>query len=223
MGAVMTDIAFSPSGTLFGVTPTDLYRIDPDTAASAFVGSLGVDGSNALEFDLNGTLFMAMTNSTLLRTVDTITGATTVVGDMGVSSSGDLAFDPSSGNLFLSTPLLTSVTDELYRVNPSTAASTKVGDIGFESVFGMDFSGGTLFGLTNGGELITVNTMSGTGTLVANTGVAAFGASGAPQSSDVDSDGDGFTDEEERARGFNPLDPRSPKVPVLLVHGWCSF
>ncbi len=37
-----------------------------------------------------------------------------------------------------------------------------------------------------------------------------------------DTDGDEFTDKEERDRGFNPLDPRSPKVPVLLVHGWCG-
>lgn len=178
MGTVMTDIAFSPSGSLFGVTFTDLYRIDPNTGASTLIGSLGVNDSNALEFDLNGTLFMASFGSTLLRTVDTTTGATTVVGDMGVSSSGDLAFDPSSGKLFLSAR---SFQDVLYLIEPSTAASTMVGDIGFVNVYGMDFYGNTLFGLTIGGYLISINTTSGAGTLVANTGVAALGASAALQ------------------------------------------
>ena len=46
----MTDIAFSPSGELFGVTFTHLYRIDPTTAVSELIGSLGIDAFNALEF-----------------------------------------------------------------------------------------------------------------------------------------------------------------------------
>jgi hypothetical protein len=179
MGAVMTDIAFSPSGELFGVTFTDLYSIDPTTAASTLIGSLGINDSNALEFVPDGRLFLASRNSTLLRTVNTTTGATTVVGDMGVSSSGDLAFDLSSGNLFLSAASFPN--DNLYQVDPNTAASTLVGSIGFPAVFGIDFFfGSTLFGLTNGGALITINTTSGAGTFVANTGVAAFGASTAP-------------------------------------------
>ena len=181
---MMTDIAFSPSGELFGVTFTHLYRIDPTTAVSELIGSLGIDAFNALDFAPDGRLFLASRNSTLLRTVNTRTGATTVVGDMGVFSSGDLAFDRSSGNLFLSAALSPNdnlSNDNLYRVNPNTAASTLVGSIGFPAVFGMDFFfGNTLFGLTEGGALITINTTSGAGTVVANTGVAALGASTAP-------------------------------------------
>jgi len=179
MGAVMTDLAFSPSGELFGVTFTDLYRIDPTTAASTLIGSLGLNDSNALEFAPDGTLFLASANSTLLRTVNTTTGATTVVGDMRVLSSGDLAFDASSGTLLLSASAVPN--DDLYRVDPTTAASTLVGSIGFPDVFGLDFFfGSTLFGVTNGGALITIDTTSGAGTFVATTGVAAFGASTAP-------------------------------------------
>ena len=179
MGAVMTDIAFSPSGELFGVTFTDLYSIDPTTAASTLIGSLGINDSNALEFAPDGRLFLASRNSTLLRIVDTATGATTVVGDMEVSSSGDLAFDLSSGDLFLSVASVPN--DNLYQVDPNTAASTLVGSIGFSNVFGIDFFfGSTLFGLTEFGELITINTTSGAGTFVANTDFVAFGASTAP-------------------------------------------
>ena len=182
MGTVMTDIAFSPSGELFGVDDSRLFSIDSTTGASMFIGNLNLglrfNVANALEFSPDGTLFLANSSSTLLYTVNTTTGATTVVGDMGVSSSGDLAFDVSSGNLFLSTP---GPTDNLYQVDPHTGASTLVGSIGFSFVFGMDFFfGNTLFGLINGGALITINTTSGAGTFVANTGIAAFGAATAP-------------------------------------------
>ena len=91
MGTVMTDIAFSPSGNLFGITFAELFSIDANTAASTRIGNLGVNGANALEFDASGRLFVAI--STLLGIVNTTTGATTVIGNMGVSSGGDLAFD----------------------------------------------------------------------------------------------------------------------------------
>ena len=84
----------------------------------------------------------------------------------------------SSGNLFLTTPAFPN--NDLYEINPISAASMLVGNIGFSGVFGLDFSGSTLFGLTNGGQLIAINTTNGAGILVANTGVAAFGASTAP-------------------------------------------
>ena len=117
MGVEMTDIAFSPSGELFGVTFTDLYSIDPNTAASTLIGSLGMDDFNALEFGPDGTLFLASRNATQLRTVNTTTGATTMVGDMGVASSGDLAFDRSSEKLLLSA--LPVSNNDLYQVDPT--------------------------------------------------------------------------------------------------------
>ena len=44
MGVTMTDIAFSPSGQLFGLTFTGFYSINPTTAAATFIGNHSVPG-----------------------------------------------------------------------------------------------------------------------------------------------------------------------------------
>ena len=107
-------------------------------------------------------------------------GATTVVGDMGVFSSGDLAFNRFSGNLFLSAALSPNdnlPNDNLYRV-VRIRQPVHWWKYRLSGRFWHGFLfGNTLFGLTEGGALITINTTSGAGTVVANTGVAALGAS----------------------------------------------
>ncbi|MFH1354343.1 MAG: hypothetical protein ABIH36_03575, partial [bacterium] len=65
MGVVMTDIAFAPWGELYGVSYTDLYRINPATAAIIEqVGPVGISGRvNALEFDGLGQLYVTSIRS----------------------------------------------------------------------------------------------------------------------------------------------------------------
>jgi WD40 repeat protein len=175
MSANMFDLAYSPNGVLFGVSSTadgnDLYRIDPNTASATLVGSLGLSNEygNSLDFDQNGMLYMAtMPTSGNLYTVNTTTGATTLAGPTGQRSSGDLAFAPD-GTLFVSLNTPNSSEDELATLDAATGIATVLGSIGFEQVFGMDFVSDRLTGLTRNGELISINTTSGLGTLVANT------------------------------------------------------
>ncbi len=48
-GVVLTDIAFSPTGDLFGISFNDLYKVNPTTGATTLVGSLGgVSGTETL-------------------------------------------------------------------------------------------------------------------------------------------------------------------------------
>ena len=51
-GVVLTDIAFGPDGSLYGIDLGSLYKIDPDTAATTRIGSLaGASGTtNSLVF-----------------------------------------------------------------------------------------------------------------------------------------------------------------------------
>src|SRR5436190_2757551 len=58
MPVVMTDIAFDPSGNLWGITFTELYRINQTTAGVTLVGSLGTS-ANSLVFGADGTLYTA--------------------------------------------------------------------------------------------------------------------------------------------------------------------
>src|SRR4030088_258139 len=91
-GAPLTDIAFDPSGNLFGISFTNLYRINTTTGAATLIGPTGIPGGNALVFGTNGTLFAAGNTTTNLFSVNPSTGAGTVLGNDGFFSSGDLAF-----------------------------------------------------------------------------------------------------------------------------------
>jgi len=169
----MLDIALDPtSGLLYGVGSGLLRSISTIDATPTTIGALGV-GLNGLTFDSSGTLFGS--GGTGLYTIDLGSGLASLVGSNGVGaiSSGDIAFD-SSGNLFLSA----TGGDRLISLNPSTGAGAIIGTIGFNSVFGLNFLNSTLYGFTQGGQTLTIDTTSGAGTQIAMNGIAAFGADG---------------------------------------------
>ncbi len=92
MQPVITDIALSPSGTLYGASFNALYLLNKDTAVAELIGSgFGVTAVNALAFDRDGSLFGA-TNSGQFLLIDMATGVATVVGSFGsgFTSSGDI-------------------------------------------------------------------------------------------------------------------------------------
>lgn len=141
MGEQMTDIAFSPSGQLFGTTFNSLYSINSTTGAVTFISN-HFRTINALVFGQDGTLYGAGSS---LYTFNPTTGANTFIGGLGASSSGDLAF--VDGKMYLST--LTGGFDQLREVNVSTGASTLVGSIGRTGVYGLASPNGTdLYGMS---------------------------------------------------------------------------
>lgn len=101
MGAIMTDVAVSPSGELFGVSFNKLYSIDPETAESTEIGALGGFGMNSLTFTPDGQLYGGAYNSTNLFSIDVNTGQASPAGTMGEQSSGDLVYH--EGELMMST------------------------------------------------------------------------------------------------------------------------
>ena len=176
MGRVMTDIAFDPHGNLYGITFDSLYAIHKTTAAISLVGSLGTS-ANSLVFDSTGTLYIA---NQALYTVNPLTGAATLVGHGGspYASSGDLAF--IGGQLFLSS-LGSTQGDQLVALNTTDGSGSLVGHIGFFSIFGLASPNGTdLYGVS-GTDILTINTRTGEGRLIANYGgrglLSAYGSS----------------------------------------------
>ena len=87
----LTDIAFNPSGDLYGISFSSLYKVNSSTGATTLVGSFGsvVGTANALVFGSDGTLYMAGSS---LYTVNTLTGAASAIGSIGYQSGGGLAF-----------------------------------------------------------------------------------------------------------------------------------
>ena len=102
---VLTDLAIAPDGVLYGITQTDLYKIDAGTAEAFEVGPLagelffGVDAlTDAQGFDISpdGVARVSSGDNAVVAVVDLETGA---VGNpfgpslnQGESSSGDLWF-----------------------------------------------------------------------------------------------------------------------------------
>jgi hypothetical protein len=174
MGVSMTDIAFDPDGNLYGINFDSLYSINTSTAAVSLVGDHGLaSGSkNSLVFGSNGTLYAA--NSTFYS-LNTTTGASTVIGNGGGAyfSSGDLAF--IAGQLFLSSTGGVSG-DILVALDESTGIGSSVGEIGYSAVYGLATDNNVdLYGVT-GTNVISVNTLTGAGSLLLDYGGNGLGA-----------------------------------------------
>jgi hypothetical protein len=185
---LLSDLALSPTGKLYGIgNSTDgkagLYRIDPSTKIDDRIklvndikdsqGVLLKNTFNALEFSAENKLYAIGSGSNKLYQIDPNTSVATVIGDLpkGFTSSGDLAFD-GANNRFLATSKDTATSDALWQIsitNPSGA--TKIGQIGFAGVQGINFENGQLTGFTNTGlglksttSRIKINSTSGVGT-----------------------------------------------------------
>lgn len=160
MGRVMTDIAFDPSGNLWGTDGGALFSIDASTGASTLVGNMGIGFQNALVFSSSGVLYAAGAS---LYTVNTSTGAGSLVGaGNGYSSSGDLAF--VGGNLYLASG--PTANDSLWEIDETTGVGTNIGAIGAGAVYGLATPDNTtLYGLS-GQSIYSINTSTGAGSLI---------------------------------------------------------
>ena len=152
----LTDIAFNPSGDLYGISFSSLYKVNSSTGATTLVGSLGsvVGTANALVFGSDGTLYMAGSS---LYTVNTLTGAASAIGSIGYQSGGDLAFIGSE--LYMA-----SSGNQLIDVDTTSGAGALIGNLGVGSMFGLATPDNVnLYGVA-GQSVYLVNTASGAAT-----------------------------------------------------------
>ena len=156
----MTDIAFDSSGSLYGITFSQLYSINPTTAAATLIGTVTNAGAsmNSLVFDSSGTLWAASSDNIIK--INTSTAAGIVLATGAYNSAGDLAFD-SAGDLFL-----TQNTGNLAKVNQTTGAITTIGSIPFTDVYG--------FGRDSAGDMYGVRYTNGIYSIDTSTGAASF-------------------------------------------------
>lgn len=155
----MLDIAFSPSGDLYGIGNGQLIAIDP-TNAQVYPRGTTI-GFNSLTFYTDGTLYSAGNS---LYKINRYNGSFTLIGNGGApyASSGDIAF--VGPTLYLSSAGGIGG-DTLMRLTPADGHATVVGPIGFSSVWGLAYDGSTLYGVS-GTKIISINPANGQGTLV---------------------------------------------------------
>ena len=157
---------------------TPLFTIDQASgAASGTVGNLANIGD--LTSNQTDTLWgVTLLGSNDLVALDTSTGNVTssvaltgVNANTGGGNITSLAFNPISGFLYGNTTTSFGDSlrgDDLYQIDPVSGALTFVGPINFDNIFALGFDQlGSLFGISDAGELLSIDTATGAGPSIA--------------------------------------------------------
>lgn len=162
--------SFSPFGT------QSLYAIDALSGAATLVGSTGLRQISGLSWDGANDRLVALTASGDQFAIDTASGASTLLvdGSFGVPE-GSIAFRDG-------TPY-TTLFDNLHQWTGSEWS--QIGSSGLVAgadISGLDFGGGSLFGLALNGAgadaLVSFNVNTGAATVIGSTGTNAASVAG---------------------------------------------
>jgi hypothetical protein len=139
-----------------------LYQVDPTTGNLTVIGSVNPAAFIGLGSTIGG-LYVAGDPNTLYS-LDPATAATTAISGNsfvpGFSSPYSISENGST--------LYVSANSTLYSVDLATGALTTVGTFGPSiSMYSMLFEGGVLYGAANGVEIDTINTTTGSATILA--------------------------------------------------------
>lgn len=163
-----------------------LYRIDLGTGQATVVGPLGFIDVEGLAFAPNGALYGVADagrvppnndQTDFLLQIDTGTGAATAVGQLaglagtGTGTFGELDYGLAftcDGNLWLAS----DTTSQLWQVNPATAATRLVGNMG-AAISGLAGRGNGLYGVSIDGSesLYRIDTGTGLATAIGPLGL----------------------------------------------------
>jgi streptogramin lyase len=174
--ADMEGLAFDPNtGVLYGVDDTTekLFTVDPSDGMATEVGDLGVSVIDlGITVDPEGNMWMATESPGKFYSVDKTTGAATEIGSsMGADVTAIAA--ASEGTIYGLKPS----TNELVTIDTATGVATVVGplNLGITGNAGMDFDAyGVLWAIDQGGNIFTINTLTGEALLIRNTAITGF-------------------------------------------------
>ncbi len=172
----VTDIALDQFGKLYAITNHDLFICVTASAACTWLAVLPGTGTfNGLTFVPKGTI--SATAETLIgigtdgswNQIDVV-GTSATVTKLGAYGGGWL----SSGDAFSVEGIGTyatlkgvSKTDSLASINPKTGAILAiVGETGVNQLFGLAWWNGVFYGVSNDGNIYTLNTTTGAATQV---------------------------------------------------------
>jgi len=164
-------LSFHPvTGVLYGVDDIteQLITINLATGAGTPVGALGVGIVDmGLTFDAAGNLWMATDVPATFYSINPATGAAAAVGPQGQFVTGLAA----SGHTVYG--LGGDFVNNLVTINTATGATTPVGALGAGlnvTDGGIDFdNAGVLWGIEDGGNIFTINPVTGAGTVISGT------------------------------------------------------
>jgi len=163
----MTDIAFSPTGELYGVTQGEMYRVNTSNASIEMVADFTMSFVNSFEFNddpQNPVVYLA-SGLGYMYTFDIDLNQGYLMGFFNQDPAGDLAISPEE-DLFISfRGYYNSNPNQYYTalVNTGyTALSPNIGAPTDYKLYGMDFIQGKLYsvtyGDTAGGDFVYIDT-----------------------------------------------------------------
>ncbi len=177
----MQDIAFGPGNVLYGVDGTNqLYTINKATGVPTAVGSPNSIGATIFGMGFsNGVVYAGAGNQ--LYSVNLGAGTYTALPNpLGLPGGAIVAGDVqvgANGNTYL-----TDTSGDLVSVNLSTGVGTVVGTNSHyagDQILGLALgSSGTLWGLTESGELLTINPALGNGFVQSVDGIIDYPTGG---------------------------------------------
>ncbi len=159
------------SGTAYGITNSSLHALNVITGDETWIGLSGVHDLTALAFDSTGRLFAGSASGYLYQ-LDVGTGAASPVpltSALG-AFSGDLAA-AVDGTMYAT--VTSPDSDVLVSLDVETGAVNILGPTGYPQVYGLAFRGETLYGVTYGGALLTLDRRTGAARHVRQTGLQA--------------------------------------------------
>ncbi|MBC7692084.1 MAG: cadherin-like domain-containing protein [Methylotenera sp.] len=149
------DTAISSDGLMYAVAGNALYYVDANSAKMTLVTADGlasfktIAGLTALP---SGQLALAGDGISLYDI--TTKKLTTLVAPGQYETSGDIVALPDG---FLYWVVKTDGNNHLIRVNPKTAALVDVGSLGRDSIFGLGYAEGNLYGFAKNGDVFPIN------------------------------------------------------------------
>jgi hypothetical protein len=175
---VITDLAVAPDGTIYVISETALYTASAVDGHVTRVGSLSACGQKgvALTTTSDGRLWMGDYMGAICQ-IDISQNPPAVLAPVmmqgGLALSGDFV-GVGNGTVFGTAYRLSDAANTgsqmnnlLVTVDVATGAVTQLGSSGFPKLFGAAFQDNVVFGFTHDGtgRVVTMNTMTGAGTL----------------------------------------------------------
>lgn len=161
-----------------------LYQVDLDTRVATTVGAAGtfsgqtIGNISGLTVTTDGSLYAVAGGFKLLLKVDPVAGLGAVVGSLGLSGQGSGQFDALDLGMTSDCDgqfwLVSGVLKQLWKVDPKTGATTRVGDTG-HAISGLVARDGVLYGSGSRADhgFYRINEATGAATLVGNFGTGA--------------------------------------------------
>jgi len=165
-----------------------LMQITPSTGAATLVGTGTIPDQATTGALTDGSYFGIDAVTGNLFSINLATGATTSVGSTSAAvlptgctvetslagSANVLYYTIGYSGVSCSSPM----PDTLYQINPTSGATTTIGQVtvsgsGVNTFVGSAFVGGTLYGFTAGGQEYTINPATGVATLLTGTTATA--------------------------------------------------